>query len=266
VRKLFSPTLAHEPGSLYDVMMLEDKADRAARSKRFSERKAALVMGALCFLFLLLLSLAWRLTPLKDNVDLETIITWQQSLKDHPAALFWVVGVYLVSGLVLFPVMVLNVATIVTFGPVLGNAYAFTGWLCSAALGFGIARVMGRELVQKMARSRIKYLLHRAGRHGFLTVLSMRVLPVAPFTVVNLFVGASGIRFADFFLATVIGRIPGVVTLTLFGMQLESFLRRPDVESSILLAVTILLLPLATVWLCKRFASREMRQQDRTES
>jgi uncharacterized membrane protein YdjX (TVP38/TMEM64 family) len=153
----------------------------------------------------------------------------------------------------------------VTFGPVLGNAYAFAGWLCSAALGFGIARVIGRDWVQKIARPRIKDLLHRAGRHGFLTVLSMRILPVAPFTMVNLFVGASGIGFADFFLATVIGRIPGIVTLALFGVQLENFLRRPDVESSVLLALTILLIPLTMTWLCKRLASQEVRRGNRTE-
>ncbi len=245
--------------------MLDVDADKAVRIKGSVKRKAALVKGALCLLVVLLLSLGWRLTPLKEYVDLETIISWQQSLKDHPAALFWVVGVYLAGGLVLFPVMVLNVATIVAFGPVLGNAYAFAGWLCSAALGFGLARVMGRELVKKMARSKIKHLLHRAGRHGFLTVLSMRILPLAPFTVVNLFVGASGIRFADFFLATVIGRIPGIVTLTLFGVQFENFLRRPDVESSILLALTILLIPLATLWFCKRFASQDVRPSDTTE-
>lgn len=246
--------------------MLDDSADKVVRSKRSGERKAALMKGALGFLSLLLISLAWRLTPLKESVDFETIISWQQSLKDHPAALFWVVGAYLAGSLVLFPVTVLNVATIVTFGPVLGNAYGFAGWLCSAVLGFGIGRVTGRELVQKLARSRIHHLLHRAGRHGFLTVLSMRILPIAPFTVVNLFVGASGIRFADFFFATVLGRIPGIVTLTLFGVQLENFLRRPDLESSVLLALAILLIPLATALLCRRFASQDVRRRKGTES
>lgn len=246
--------------------MLDNSADKGFRSKRLGEYKAALVKGSLCFLLLLLVSLAWRLTPLRESVNFGTTISWQQSLKDHPAALFWVLGAYLMGSLVLFPVTVLNVATIVTFGPVLGNAYGFTGWLCSAALGFGIGRITGREWVQKLARSRIHRLLHRAGRHGFLTVLSMRILPIAPFTVVNLFVGASGIRFADFFFATVIGRIPGIVILTLFGVQLENFLRRPDVASSILLALTILLIPLATAWLCKRFASQDVRRRNSTES
>ncbi|MGH7874231.1 MAG: TVP38/TMEM64 family protein, partial [Candidatus Binatia bacterium] len=185
--------------------MLDDAAEAALPSTGFGKGKIA--QGAVCILVLVAISLAWRLTPLKESVDFAAILSWQQSLKDHPAALFWVVGAYLIGGLVLFPVMVLNVATIVTFGPVLGNIYAFAGWLCSAVLGFAIARVMGRKLVQKLARSKLHQVLHQAARHGFLTVLSMRILPIAPFTMVNLFVGASGIGFADFFFATVVGRI-----------------------------------------------------------
>jgi phospholipase D1/2 len=219
------------------------------------DRKTALVKALICFFLLVSVALAWRLTPLKEAVDFETIIAWQQSLKDYPGVLFWVIGAYLMAGVVLFPVTILNVATIATFGPVMGNAYAFAGWLCSAALGYIVGRVMGRELVRKMARSGMDHFIHRAEQHGFLTVLSARIVPVAPFTVVNLLVGASGIRFKDFFLATIVGRIPGLVTLTLLGVQLETFLRRPAVETSILLAVTLLVIPLVTAWLCKRLTS-----------
>jgi hypothetical protein len=73
--------------------MLDDGAEQVFRSTRFGERKPALVKGAFCVLFLLSISLAWRLTPLKESVDLETISSWQQSVKDHPAALFYVVAI-----------------------------------------------------------------------------------------------------------------------------------------------------------------------------
>ena len=227
---------------------------------RFVERHVAFGKGAACLLCLLALALAWRFTPLKDSVDFAAVIGWQQSLKGHPAALFWVIGAYLVGSLVLFPAMVLNLATIITFGPLLGNAYAMAGWLCSAAFGFGIARCLGRDLIEKLGRWRVPHLFHRATRHGFLTVLSMRILPVAPFTIVNLLIGASGIRFADFFLATTLGRIPGIVTLTLFGVQVESFLRRPDLTNSILLVLVMVLLPFAALWLGKRFVPKSPRR------
>jgi hypothetical protein len=86
-------------------------------------------------------------------------------------------------------------------------------------MGYGIRRGIGREMVTRLARSWGHRLVEPADRHRFLTVLTMRVLPVAPFTLVNFFVGAARIRFRDFFLASVIGRIPGIVLLTLGGLQ-----------------------------------------------
>ena len=50
-------------------------------------------------------------------------------------------------------------------------------------------------------------------KRGLLAVVTFRLLPVAPFTLVNLAAGASGIRFADFLVGTVIGLLPGLVLL-----------------------------------------------------
>jgi phospholipase D1/2 len=87
------------------------------------------------------------------------------------------------------------------------------------------------------------------------------MIPIAPFTVVNLFVGASGIGFGPFFCATAVGRIPGMITLTLFGVQLEMFLRRQDLVSWVILGLTVLVIVVASAWCGKRFAfpSREQK-------
>jgi phospholipase D1/2 len=234
---------------------LEYRNGGKANRVKSGTRKTALLKLSACFLLLVSVSLAWRLTPLREIINFETIVGWQQSIKNYPAVFLWVLGIYVMSSLILFPTTLLNVATVITFGPILGNLYAFAGWLCSATIGFGIGRVLGRDWVQKIARGGIERLFDRAERHGFLTVLSTRMVPIAPFTVVNLFVGASGIGFRPFFFATAIGRIPGIVTLTLFGVQLEMFLRRQDLLSWGILAMTVVVIIVASVWCSKRFAS-----------
>lgn len=207
-----------------------------------------------CFFLLVSLSLAWRLTPLRETINFETIVGWQESLKNYPTAFFWVLGIYVISSLVLFPVTLLNVATILTFGPITGNLYAFAGWLCSASIGFGIGRLLGRDWVEKIARSGLERIFDRATRHGFVTVFSTRMVPIAPFTVVNLFVGGSGIGFTVFLFATAVGRIPGIITITLFGVQLEMLLRRQDLVSWVILGMTMVMLIAASAWCSKRFA------------
>jgi uncharacterized membrane protein YdjX (TVP38/TMEM64 family) len=188
---------------------------------------------------LLVLPLIWRWTPLEHWVNLQTILQWQQSLRSHPAAPFYVIAAYLIGSLVFFPITILTLATVFAFGPLWGNVYSFAGWLLSAAQGFLLGRLIGTDLLHKLAGRRVGRLIDQAQHHGFLTVLAMRVLPVAPFTLVNMFVGASGIRFVDFMLASLVGRLPGVVVLTLFGVQLEYAMRKPGVISYALAVAAI---------------------------
>jgi phospholipase D1/2 len=83
------------------------------------------------------------------------------------------------------------------------------------------------------------------------------VVPVGPFSLINMFVGASDIRFRDFFLASVVGRVPGIVTMTLFGVQIENTLREPALLSIGLLVIILLALP----WLLARPLRRLLRSR-----
>jgi phospholipase D1/2 len=229
-------------------------------------RKIAILRGLVILLLLFALPAIWSWTPLSHWINLATIIGWQESVRNQPAAFYLVVAAYLLGSLVLFPVTILNVATVLTFGPILGNIYALAGWLASAAMGYGIGRSTGRKMVQKLARAWLDRLIRPAGRHGFLTVLTLRIFPVAPFTLVNVFVGAWGIRFWDFFTASIVGRIPGIILLTLAGVQIENFLRQPHVIGVVLLGLTLILVPFALSRLSKRLLSGDRRQPDSSKS
>src|SRR5262245_1321006 len=229
-------------------------------------RRVVIFRGVVLLLLLFTLPALWSWTPLNDRINLATIIEWQQSIKDHPAAFYLVVGTYLLGSLFLFPVTVINVARVVTFGPIQGNLYGLVGWLASAAMGYAIGRRIAQKRASKFARFWGHRVLEPADRHGFLTVLTLRVFPVGPFTLVNFFIGAARIRFWDFFLASVIGRIPGIVLLTLAGLQIESLFREPGVIGVVLLVLTLILVPLAFGLASKRLLLGEPRQTDSFKS
>ena len=161
-----------------------------------------------------------------------------------PAAPLYLAAAYLIGSLCFFPITILNLATVFAFGPVWGNIYALTGWLLSSAEGYGLGRLIGKDLLHRLAGRRLAPLVDRIEQHGFLAVLAMRIVPVGPFTLVNLFIGASGIRFLDFFFASVVGRLPGILILTLFAVQIENVLRRPGLTSFILLGFVLVVGPL----------------------
>jgi phospholipase D1/2 len=243
-----------------DRSTAEAEAPAPANGRRASAMKVGLI-----FLLLVGLPMAWRWTPLNHWINFETVLQWQESVKNDPMTFYLVVGTYLLGSLVLFPITILNVATVFAFGPLVGNAYALTGWLASAAMGYGIGRALGREPVQRLARSRLQRLIRPAERHGFLAVLTMRLFPIAPFTLVNFFVGASRIRFRDFFLASAVGRIPGIVVLTLAGVQVEYLLRSPTVGGVALLGLTLAIVPVAAGWLSRRLFARAHREHHSSE-
>jgi phospholipase D1/2 len=198
---------------------------------------------------------AWHFTPVRDWVDFETVAHWQQSVRGSAAAPYLIVGVYLLGALVFFPVTVLSLVTVFTFGPTVGGVYSLIGWLLSALLGYGIGRALGQDLLWDMAGPRLRRLELEARRHGFIAVLIMRLLPVAPFTLVNLFIGASHIRFRDFFLGSLVGRVPGLVALILFAHQLEYALRAPGLVSLLVLSVAALLI-VACLWIPRHFEAK----------
>ena len=206
------------------------------------------------------LPMLWVWTPLNRWLNFDTIVYWQETAKNYPGVFFFVMGVYLVAGIVLFPMSILNVATILTFGTIWGNIYALAGWLLSGSMGYAMGRAMGHEALRKLVGARLDLLIHRAGRHGFLTVLIIRVLPIAPFTVGNMFMGSSGIRFRDFIAGSVIGRIPGMILMTLAGVQIENALRNPAIGTIIGIILVLVLVPLATTWITKRLHRAQARR------
>jgi uncharacterized membrane protein YdjX (TVP38/TMEM64 family) len=67
-------------------------------------------------------------------------------------------------------------------------------------------------------------------------MILLRLVPVAPFSIVNLAAGASHIRFWDFMAGTAIGMAPGVVLATSFARQLVTALTHPTPLSLLLVA------------------------------
>jgi phospholipase D1/2 len=151
------------------------------------------------------------------------------------------------------PITVLIVATSVAFGPLLGFTYSLLGCLMSAMLTYGIGSFMGRDTVRRFAGARVGRLSHRIARHGMTAILIVRILPVAPFTVVNVMAGASEVRFRDFILATFLGMLPGLLVMTFFGDRLESAIRDPKAESFMILVALVVVLVLVMAWLRRRF-------------
>jgi uncharacterized membrane protein YdjX (TVP38/TMEM64 family) len=195
-----------------------------------------LVLGALA-LGVVALTIAWRFTPFGHELSFAKLTAEMQRLAATHFGPLAVVAMYSVAALLSVPVTLLIAVTGLVFGAVAGAAYALSGTLIAAAAGWAAGAWLGRDAVRELAGARLNQLSERLRSKGLMAVILLRLVPVAPFSIVNLAAGASHIRFWDFMAGTAIGMAPGVVLATSFARQLVTAVTNPTPFSLMLVAV-----------------------------
>jgi phospholipase D1/2 len=110
--------------------------------------------------------------------------------------------------------------------------------------------------VESLTGRQFRRIAESLKHRGLPTMIVLRMLPIAPFTVVNLVVGASGIAARDFALGTVIGMAPGTVSLCVFQAQLLEAVRHPDAKNLVILAAVAAGIAGSLAWLRGRLRAK----------
>ena len=191
-----------------------------------------------------------------DQIDIGKITGWVLSLRDSPARPVIILAGYLIGSLLLVPITVLIIATALVFGPVLGFAYSLAGCFLGAGVTYALGYFLGRDLVQRIIGSnRWEHVERKIAQAGIMAVATIRLLPVAPFTVVNVISGAFQVPIRDYTLGSLLGLTPGILVINLFAYQMEDAVRNPGVGSLALLGALVVISGLAVVWLRRRLVT-----------
>jgi uncharacterized membrane protein YdjX (TVP38/TMEM64 family) len=111
-----------------------------------------------------------------------------------------------------------TVAAGVLFGSLTGIGVAVVGTTLAAALSFVVARFVGGSLVERHAhRPPVEWVRKRVRQRGLVTMVSLRLIPVMPFSVMNYGSALSGAAALPYLVATVIGILPGTVSIVILG-------------------------------------------------
>lgn len=108
------------------------------------------------------------------------------------------------------------------FGLVRGVLWVTVGANFGASLAFFIARRLGRAALQGFFGSRLAAFDRVSSAAGFQGLLTLRLLPIAPFNLLNYAAGLTPISWRDYALATVLGILPGTVIYVFFADALLS--------------------------------------------
>jgi len=173
------------------------------------------------------------------------------------AAIIYVLAYALNTVSILPPIAVLSLTAGLAFGKIWGAILLMAGAILGTSITFFISRFFGRAFVEKIMQGKFKNLDNLLGKRGFLAILFFRAIPLVPYEALNYASGFSKIKFRDYFLATFLGLIPGVVISAFLGGTLGEVRGFKDLISfKFILALVVLILAILVSVVCRRLKKK----------
>lgn len=186
------------------------------RGYRTMDRKAraTLAVSSVLIAALFVLALFGEQWIALDRAGLESFMT---DAARSPWALLAVIVIFSLLAFVSFPQFLLIAATVFAFGAETGAIYSWTATMISATVTFLLGRSLGGPWVARMGGDRSQSIVRFVGRHGAIASGLVRVVPSAPFIVVNAAAGAAKIALWKFWLGTGVGIVPKIILVAFLG-------------------------------------------------
>ncbi|CAM5710661.1 putative TVP38/TMEM64 family membrane protein [Streptomyces afghaniensis 772] len=144
---------------------------------------------------------------------------WPPQLGGAMAALVYAVA-YGVCTVAFVPRPLLNLAAGALFGSQLGTGVALAGTVLGAGIAFCLGRALGQDALRPLLRGRwLKAADGQLSRHGFRSMLVVRLFPGVPFWASNYCASFSRMGLLPFLLATGLGSIPNTAAYVVAGAR-----------------------------------------------
>jgi uncharacterized membrane protein YdjX (TVP38/TMEM64 family) len=198
----------------------------------------------LAFLAVTAVLLVWLKNT--DFLTFENLKEHRELLKnyvhDHyvPAA-FGFIFIYLSTAFIIPGAIILTLAGGFLFGTVPGALYVNIGATTGAAIAFLLSRYLIGEWIQQKYENQLRTFNEEISRHGHNYLLTLRVIPILPFFVINYLAGLTEISLKKFIWTTSLGMLPGSLLYAFAGQQLATIDSVKDILSTKLVLSFVLL-------------------------
>lgn len=170
-------------------------------------------------------------------------------------------ALYVLATLVGFPGSPLTFAAGALFGSLEGIIVSSVASAITSAVAFVVARHLLSAHVNRWLRHnrRFQQLNRLTRKHGVLVVLTVRLVNVLPFFMVNYGFGVTQVSFKTYVIWSFIGKIPGTIALVLIGDAMYQSVIMGDVPWIMVACVLTLLAALA---MALRQLNRRLKQSE----
>ena len=204
------------------------------------------------------LSALWRYTPIGAYLTPERVFDWAQTFGQQWWAPLAVMAAYTPACFTMFPRPLITLFAVIAFGPWLGFAYGMTGILLAALVTYYVGIKLPEDTVRRLAGAKMDGVADVLRRRGLLACFAIRIVPAAPFAVEGFIAGNIGINMRDFMLGTFLGMLPGTLTTTVFGDQIQTALEDPS-RINWWLVAGVLLMFAVMIYFVKRWFAKQQK-------
>ncbi len=192
------------------------------------------ILGLIVFLGALLVFRVLDPYPLKDWIYLKLTLNGM----GISGVLTYIV---MVAVLPLFSPLTLVIVTgSAAFGPLEGFILSYIGCLINANIAYALVKALSIEDAWGKSRRGVR-LKEVITRHGYGIVMSLQLITIIPFALINAAAAGSGVSWKNFMKATSIGIIPSLLLYSFMGKNLVSSTVSPQVYFAGVLVMILLL-------------------------
>lgn len=152
-------------------------------------------------------------SPLREHLTRESIRAGVAQIRSVWYSPIIFILVYALGCVVALPASIFVVAAGFIWGWLPGGCYAMVGGTLGAIISYFAGRFIGEGLLERFGRVG-RAVAKQVDHAGFKTLLILRNIPGIPFAALNYGAGVTGVRFRDYFFATIIGIAPSKFVVT----------------------------------------------------
>jgi uncharacterized membrane protein YdjX (TVP38/TMEM64 family) len=181
-------------------------------------------------------------------LSLEAFKAHREALLAYTEANFWMavalfIGIYFLKTVFALPgSALLSLAGGFLFGSLIGALAVILAATTGAALAFLAVRYVLRDWVEHRFGDRLSPIRRGFDRNAFHHLLTLRLIPVIPFFLVNLVSSLTRIKLSTYVAATALGIIPGSFVFANAGHELASINALSEIAGPHVLVPFVLLL------------------------
>ena len=209
--------------------------------------------------------IALRYSPLRTYLTFKYINEHKEALKffvnrNFILSSFSYIALYIVITAFSVPgAAILTLAGGFIFGLFFAVIYVNIGATIGAVFAFLVSRYLLGITIQECYSKKLNKFNQELKRNGVSYLFTLRLIPIFPFFLINLFAGLTRLSLFTFFWTTSLGIIPGSFVYSFAGSQLEKVSSPADVLSSGILIAFLLLALLALLPVFIRWCKKKRR-------